>query len=199
MATVEGRGLLAPSPKFVVMHGDELEIIRAAGRVKAQKYETRADSYGKGYMATSTDPTFHGDVGEAAFAKWMNREMGRTLFVPDMTLKAKGDGGIDFRAAGLTFDVKAVTAPADSDLSILVRRSDNGRLYPLNSDIYPCVSTHDLLKPALLGWVRKSQMVRFAKSPRRDATHFNIEIPRADLLPMNRLVALMRSRQGRAA
>ncbi len=195
MATVEGRGHVKPAPKTVTMTGDELEILRAEGRMRAnfRGYGKRNDAWGKGFMKTPTDPIFHGNVGESAFAKWMNHQLGAELFKPDLQLKPGGDGGKDFDVCGMRIDVKANLLPADSSFNLLVRRVDNGRIIPLVSDIFVFVSTEKPTAPALLGWARREDMERFAKSPRQNATHWNIEIPRDALKPMNRLVALVKA------
>ena len=192
MPVVEGRGPTAPAPIFVPLNEDEIEVIDRLGRLRAEKYRGRTDTWGKGLLGTNhIDPMVRGVAGEWAFAKWMNKMLRTSLFHVDEKNHRYGDGGKDFFVFDQRIDVKE-NGKGDT---LFIKRCEHGRIIPLKADIYVLTQLVNPSRVLLIGWIKNkgSNLDRFA--PARRGEHHNIEIPAAALLPMGRLVQLFNARR----
>jgi hypothetical protein len=122
--------------------------------------------------------------GEGAAARWLNEQLGESVFRVDTVYRKRGDGGVDLKAFGQTMDVKATPRP-------MVRRADHGHLLPLPARIYIFADARNYRVVRLLGWITRERMCEVSpacRTPIREATHYNLEPPLEELEQMSDLV-----------
>lgn len=193
MSVVEGRGRIAPAPILVCLDDGDMDMIDRMGQRRAdeRKYEQRNDRWGRGL---TSDPIRVGFIGQFAVKRWLDRQMGKEICMMDESYKPMGDGGIDLKAAGITMQVKSTAKAPDATGDMLIRRvSGTKRVQSMTADIFLYVASAGGNRPELLGWIERRKIgdVRFGQS--KVADHWNIEIPRDRLKPMNRLVSKIKA------
>lgn len=188
---VEGKGLVIPKAEQVILSEAEVDWCKeeAAKREKYRQYSQSSASWKHGFRS---DAVLLGLIGEVGFSKWCVAH-GSMDKSPDVKLRHCGDGGSDFEILGKRIDVKTTDGSRTYD-TIWVRRVADDKDIKTLADIYvfsrwlwPVVT--------LLGFCAGRSMVRFAKSPARGARHWNLEVRLSELVPMSRLVNLLRTEQ----
>lgn len=171
----EGVGKVAP-PKVKV--AVTLETVRQAEAVAAARelknsYSCGQSAWRQGLIAK---PTLWGIVGEHAVATWLSAALKVSLSV-DLQDRSGGDDGRDIEVFGKRIQVKCRTKPYGS---LLLRRSDAGRIQPIRWDYViqtTWVRTGDAVQTVTVdGWADSVsvQSGRYAGAWR--GQHMNIEL-----------------------
>lgn len=196
MAVVEGLGLVAPTAIPVTqIDGNDICQVIALGRTRAlfRGYEYSPDSWKRGAFANAEKAIIMGCIGELAFARWTNAQLGREVLKPEFRLMQNGDPGWDFNVNGLTIDVKSVGDGPDGKKPLLVRRIHKEKLVPLKAHVYVMVSVFTIERPYLLGWCSRQRMTELKPSPICPDDWSNVVMPRVGLEKMNRLLKRIES------
>lgn len=195
---VEGKGWVEPSPVRVLIRRVDLDRLRqiAAEREQYRAYSRRPDRWGKGLTRGSN---LIGLVGEHAFCRWSNSNLGTHLCV-DTLPRPRGDGGVDFvLPGGVALQLKTCGDRGQN----LVRSFDN-YIRPIRARVYGFAEwRQEEMATYLRGWIDADRLTDpdrggvFEKSPVPSLRHFNLNVPSSHLEKMGRLV--LRCRWERAA
>lgn len=164
----------------------------AAQRAAFRGYALRSDAWGRGFIR---DPILVGLVGEHATCQLLTRRGFRCGV--DLALRPNGDGGRDIEVGGLVLQVK--TRRKGIGQRSLVKRGDRGRILPFQCHVFVFAEWNDeppLYGPLLLGWIWAPDARReaFERSPIATASHWNLKIRDAALLPITRLIDELQAR-----
>jgi hypothetical protein len=177
----------APTPIFIRLSRTILRLLRdtAARRHQYRRYAARADAWGRGFIK---DAILVGLVGEHGLCDLLTRR--HFPCCVDLKLYPNGDGGRDILVSGVRIQVK--TRRRGLAKRSFVRRFDRGKIIPLQCDAYVFAQWEESQDTVqILGWVWATDASRRAtvgRSPLATATHWNLKIDDASLLPMSRLV-----------
>ena len=147
--------------------------------------------YGSGMINNSEDPRLverTGMLGEMSLAKLLDLSVNVTYI--------EGGDQQDFIINGKKADIKTASSTRNSALLIKATRCSNiNERLPLSKDIYisACVLEENRLekfaKLAIVGYINKSDITKNYLRPARkkEATHWNWDIPYDDLIPIQQL------------
>ena len=191
MVVIEGKGIVRPNPIRVAFSKADLNLLSDIAE-RREQHRGYSRSKSKWKSGSTGNPILCGLVGEFAFQEFLRRRGVKTSIVDDSL--NSGDGGIDGRICGKTYQVKTSRRAFQT---CLVRRVGEGRnLIPLaaNRFVFCCwngVSLHCDLR----GWCERPQIRKHGqlkKARVRGATWRNTEVHEHWLLPMQSLAVLIK-------
>jgi hypothetical protein len=170
---------------------------RATRQAMERDYRGRGDSWGRGLcdprpgMTTEQVGPFVGLLGEMATATFLNRQFRSQVADVDLAPNEAGDGGVDLVVLGVPIQVK--TRTGDHATSLVRCRRDDGASVPLLSRIHVFAQVERMREhcPILLGWAWTEDVIARESVPARRGSHFNHEVPDADLMDVMLLPATL--------
>jgi hypothetical protein len=205
---VEGRGIVPPESVWIPLtRSDFIQIKdRAKKQAMERDYRNRRDSWGAGLVGSGRPPNaadlrtaeysgLLGLIGEWGTVAFINRRMKRDIASMGLGSIPRGDRGIDIVALNLTIQVKTQQNP---EYPGMIRRIDEyGRKIsmPANAYVFARFDREHQTGVWLLGWAWTKDILLLPVVPARRGSHWNIEVPRALLLPMIRLIKELKYRE----
>lgn len=192
MVTIEGRGLVSPSPAFVPIDKHDLNTLReiAAKRDQHRNYANANSTWARGLRA---NPILVGLVGELAIERFFGWKGLKTRVVdPELN---DGDGGKDALIHGKKYQIK--TSGGRYETCLVRRCTETGRMLPLVADrfIFCSWSEHDV-NCEIIGWCKSSTLTTFGKHEKaKRGSHWNIAVPTCRLLAISDLPTLIKQEQ----
>lgn len=189
MATVEGRGMVAPTPvRIPITQLDIRWLERVANKRDKHRGYGRSSSQWK--RGSCSDPILVGLVGEFAFERLL-----RTRQLPGKVVDDSlndGDGGKDAEICGVTYQVK--TSQKIYPTCLIRRVSEQKRLLSLVADRFVfCAWSPGDSGCWLRGWCDQETVIENGKlRPSKRGNWHNTELDHCRLLPMSDLVMLIK-------
>lgn len=195
MATVEGRGNVAPAPVGMSVPSYAVVSMRdeAERRSGFRNYGGRTDQWGKGLLGSDPAlPILVGLVGEWAFAEFVNSRTGKKFCETDFKLRKRGDGGCDFRILGTVHQLKT---KRDVRGENLIRRVDqHGKTLDLLPGRYVFAQWDPAIAVChLLGWCLAEVVLDCPFEPARVGMHTNLRVPNERLNSMASLISAIQA------